>query len=240
VLNALPGSLRRRLLQGTSRELRAAAAFAGPPSVAHAEALLRGIALRATTVERPLDALVVPLPWRSVHDPREGLNPVTAAAVGLGLALRLWRDAFPLVEGGTVVLLHGFSRTFGHGPGAPYRTLFHALGDTREPEDLTVSERLAAGDARALAAYRAGRAPHPLLPYADWAGCGPVLRRIGRVIVAGCRDAGAARALGFVPTHSPATALEMAIGVANGSARLGVLLAPPYTPLVVGPAAPAS
>jgi hypothetical protein len=53
------------------------------------------------------------------------------------------------------------------------------------------------------------------------------------VLVAGCRDAGAARALGFVPTHSIATALEMARGVAGGTHRLGVLLAPPYAPLVV-------
>jgi hypothetical protein len=54
------------------------------------------------------------------------------------------------------------------------------------------------------------------------------------VLVAGCRDAGAARALGFVPTHSIATALEMARGVAGGTHRLGVLLAPPYAPLIVG------
>jgi hypothetical protein len=234
VLNALPGSVRRRLLQGANRELRAAAAFAGPPSVAHAEALLRGIALRSASVEQPLDAMVVPLPWKSPHQPREPLNPVTAAAVGLGHALRLWRDAFPLVEGGTVVLLHSFSRAFGHGPGEPYRALFHALRDSRAPEDVTASERLAAADARALAAYRTGQAPHPLLPYVDWEACAPVLRRVGRVIVAGCRDAGAARALGFVPTHSAATALEMAIGVADGHARVGVLLAPPYAPLVVG------
>jgi hypothetical protein len=226
------------LLQGASRELHAAAAFAGPPSVAHAEALLRGIALRAAGVERPLDALVVPLPWKSPHQPREPLNPVTAAAVGLGLALRLWRDAFPLVDGGTVVLLHSFSRAFGNGPGAPYRWLFHALRDSREPDDVAASERLAATDERALTAYRAGQAPHPLLPYVDWDGCEPALRRIGRVIVAGCRDAGAARALGFVPTHSPATALEMAYGVADGRARVGVMLAPPYVPLLVGSEAP--
>jgi len=85
----------------------------------------------------------------------------------------------------------------------------------------------------AVAAYRQGRAPHPLLPYLDWASCGPALARTGRVLVAGCRDAAAARALGLVPSHSVGTALEMARGVAGGSHRLGVLLAPPYAPLVV-------
>ena len=44
----------------------------------------------------------------------------------------------------------------------------------------------------------------------------------------------AARALGLVPTHSIPTALEMARGVAGGTHRAGVLLAPPYAPIIVG------
>jgi hypothetical protein len=56
---------------------------------------------------------------------------------------------------------------------------------------------------------------------------------LGRVIVAGSRDAVAARTFGFVPTHSIASALEMAHGLAGGRARVGVLMAPPYPPLLV-------
>jgi len=234
LLNVLPALTRRRILQGLPRELRATAAFAGPPSVAHAEALLRGIALRGVRLERPLDAVVIPLPWRSSHHPREPLNPLTAATIGLGLVLRLWRDAFPVADGGTAVLVHRFTPTFGHGAGVPYRALFQSLQNGLEQEGLAEAEELAAHDRRAVAAYRAGRAPHPLLPYAEWASCAPALSRLGRVIVAGCRDAGAARRLGFVPSHSTATALEMAYGVAEGRARVGFLLAPPYAPLLVG------
>ena len=92
----------------------------------------------------------------------------------------------------------------------------------------------AATDEKALAAYRAGRACHPVLPYADWAGCAPAFERLGRVVVAGCRDALAARTLGFVPSHGIGSALDMAHGVADGRARVGILLAPPYAPLLVG------
>ena len=60
-----------------------------------------------------------------------------------------------------------------------------------------------------------------------------MLQRAGRVIVAGCRDAGTARALGLVPSHNAATALEMARGLAGAQASTGVLLGPPYPPLVV-------
>lgn len=233
LLNILPTGLREHALQRLGRELAATGVLAGPPAVAHAEALLRGITLRSATIQGQLDTIVVPLPWSGIHVPREPLNPVTAAAVGLGHVMRLWRDASPLADGGTIILLHDLRRTFGHGPQAPYRSLFHVLRDGGSEERIAAGREAAAHDDRALAAYRDGRAPHPLLPYSDWASCRPALDRAGRVLVAGCRDAGAARALGFVPTHSIAAALEMARGVAGGSQRLGVLLGPPYPPVIV-------
>jgi hypothetical protein len=52
--------------------------------------------------------------------------------------------------------------------------------------------------------------------------------------VAGCRDATAARQLGFVPTHGIGPALAMAHGRAAGPPRIGYLLSPPYFPLRVG------
>ena len=232
--NTLPAAARAHILERTGRELTAVAVLAGSPAVAHAEALLRGISLRGASLAGQLDTIVVPLPWMSLHEPREPLNPITSAATGLGHALRLWRDASPLREGGTVVLLHDLRRTFGHGPQTPYRNLFHVLreagGAAERPAE---AQQAATADAHAIAAYQRGRAPHPLLPYVDWASCAPVLDRAGRVLVAGCRDAGAARALGLIPGHNAGTALEMARGVAGGSHRLGVLLAPPYAPVVV-------
>ena len=230
----LPSGVQRRILQDLGRELTAVAAFAGPPSVAHAEALLRGIARRAAPVEGPLDAIVIGMPWKHHHAPRERLNPITVAAVALGLALRLWRNAFPVADGGTAIVLHRLSRHFAHGTQDPYRALFHSLRDGRTADDLAAGERDAVGDARALDAYRAGRACHPLLPYADWDSCRPALDRLGAVVVAGCRDHQAARTLGFVPTHGVSTALEMAHGRADGEARIGYLLGPPYFPLEVG------
>ena len=67
----------------------------------------------------------------------------------------------------------------------------------------------------------------------DWSACAPALGRLGAVIVAGCRDAVAARQLGFVPTQGIGTALEMAHGRAGGPPRVGFLLSPPYFPLRV-------
>lgn len=228
----LPAGARRHILRDLARSLATTTVFAATPSVAHAEALVRTIELRGTRLSGPLDAIVVGVPWVGPHVPRERLNPITSAATVLGLALRQWRDAFPVRQGGTLVLVHSLTRSFARGADDPYRTLFDALRSGRH-EAILEAEESAAVDNRALDAYRAGHACHPLLPFADWAGCGPALSNLGRVIVAGSRDAVAARALGFVPSHSISSALEMAHGVAGGRARLGVLLAPPYSPLLV-------
>ena len=236
-LSLLPSVVRRRILQDLAREVTAVAAFAGPPSVAHAEALLRGIARRSTRVEQPLDAIVIGMPWKHHHAPRERLNPITVATMALGLALRLWRNSFPVAEGGTAIILHRLSRHFAHGAQEPYRELFHALRDGRTAADVAEAERLAAADERGLAAYRGGRACHPRLPYSDWESCRPALDRLGAVLVAGSRDHQAARTLGFVPTHGLSSAIEMAHGRAGGHARIGLLLGPPYFPLEVSGAA---
>ena len=183
----------------------------------------------------PLDALAVGVPWIGPHVPREPLNPITSAAMSLGLALRLWRDAFPVRDGGTLVLVHSLTRSFRTARRDPYRRLLDAL-ETSEFGRLRVGarreRRTHARSPRTVPAEPATRSsPTPTGPAAD-----PPSSRLGRVIVAGSRDAVAARALGFVPGHSVASALEMAHGVSGGRARVGVLLAPPYAPLLVGPA----
>ena len=232
----LPGAVRDRVMRSFRRELTAAAAFAGPPSVAHAEALLRAVEARSAALEGRLDAICIAIPRTTPHLPRERPNPLLAAYLGLGLALRLWRDHFPVAEGGTVILLNRFTRHFAHPTQQPYRTIFSALRTgQRKPEELAAAERAAATDERALAGYRKGRTCHPLLPFADWAGCAPALGRLGAVVVAGCRDAAAARQLGFVPAHGIGAALEMARGRHGDDARIGFLLSPPYFPLRVTP-----
>jgi Lactate racemase N-terminal domain len=230
----LPRIVRLRVLRSLPSEISAFAVFAGPPSVAHAEALLRGVESRSATLDGRLDAICIGIPHATPHLPREAPNPVLAAYLGLGLALRLWRDDFPLVEGGTVILVSRFSRRFPHPTQQPYRRLFQALAaGTREPEELLEAEQEAATDERAITAYRDGRATHPLLPFAEWAACQPALGRLGAVLVAGCRDAMAVRRLGFVPTRGFPAALEMAHGRSEHPPRIGVLLSPPYFPLRV-------
>jgi hypothetical protein len=232
VHNALPSAARHALLRSLDRRLDAVAALAGPPTVAHAEGMLRGTSLRAARLEAPVDTIVIPVPWQGAYRQGERLGPLAATHLALGVALRLWRERPPLAPGGSVAILHGFRPTFERTASEPYSALFEALGDP-DPRAVERAEATVAADPGAVDAYRAGRAPHPLLPFAERSAWEPALAAAGRVIVGGCRDAAAARRLGFVPSHSPQAALEMALGVSEGG-RLGVLLSPPYPPLVVG------
>ena len=234
-----PAVIRSRMLGSIPRELTATAVLGGTPSVAHVEALLRGVEARAVRLDEPLDVVVIGIPSTTPHLPRERPNPVLAAYLGLGHALRLWRDGFPVKHGGTAILVSPFERQFPHPSQSPYRTFFNALRAlgsraAAEPQELAAAEAAAAGDVRAIAEYRSGRACHPLLPFVDWAACLPAVERLGAVFVAGSRDALAARQFGFVPTRNLPTALAMAEARRSGKQRIGFLVAPPYFPIRTG------
>jgi len=233
VFGALPGGVRASILRSLPLERTAAAAFAGPPSVAHSEALIRGVELRTATLDSELDAICVGVPRTTPHLPRERPNPLLVTYLALGLALRLWRDAMPVRDGGTAILLSRFQRRFEHPTQQPYRAFFAGARAGPDPEALARAEETAVTDERAIQRYRSGRSCHPLLPFADWAGCAPALTRLGHVLVAGCRDSTAARSLGFVPAQSLAASLTMARGWADRPPRIGFLLSPPYFPLRV-------
>jgi hypothetical protein len=225
-----PAYLRQRMLERLPRELTAAAVYAGPPSVAHAEALLRATVFKGCTLEEPLDALVVGIPPTTPWLPRERPNPVTAAYLGLGLALRLWRNAPPVRDGGTAILVHPLPRRFPRPTQTPYRAVLYAAA-AREADAMRTAEHEARRDAAAIADYRAGRTCHPLQPFVEWSACDVAAHRLGAVLVAGCRDAQAARQLGLVPVHALGAALEMARG--RGARTTGYLVAPPFFPLAV-------
>jgi hypothetical protein len=230
-LALVPDRIRTRMIERVPRELSVRAVFGGTPSAAHTEALVRAAAFKGVQLASPLDAIVIGTPSTTAFLPRERPNPVAAAYLGLGLALRLWRNAFPVSAGGSVILLHDLRRRFHAPTQGPYRLLFADPRTARDYEAMRDAEQAAAGDRRGLASYRAGRSVHPLHPFVEWSACDATASRVGSVLIAGCRDAQAARQLGFVPVHALGAALAMARGA--GAERIGFLLSPPYFPLVL-------
>jgi lactate racemase-like protein len=231
VVQRAPGALRRRGLERLPRSISTAAVFGGTPSVAHAEALLRGTLFKGVDLPEPVDAVVIGVPPTTPSIPRERPNPVSAAYLGLGHALRMWRNVPPVAAGGTAILVHPFPRRFPRPTQTPYRALFFDPRTAGDGAALREAEQAAALDERMLAEYRAGRSSHPLQPFAEWRACGSTAHRLGAVLIAGCRDAQAARQLGFIGVHGLGAAVDMARG--RGARRIAYLLSPPYFPLVV-------
>jgi hypothetical protein len=232
IFQLAPSRVRQRLIERLPRELSAAAVYAGRPSVAHTEALLRGTVFKGVELQEQVDAVVIGIPPTTPWMPRERPNPVSAAYLGLGLALRLWRNMPPIAAGGTAILVHPVPRRFPRPTQDPYRALFYDPRTARDLEAMRDAERAAVADQRSIDAYRAGRSSHPLQPFVEWSACDATAHRLGAVVIAGCRDAQAARQLGLVPAHGLGAALEMARG--GGAERIAYLLAPPYFPIVVG------
>ena len=231
-LGLLPTAARLSVIERVPRELTAAAVLGGTSSAAHTEALLRAIEFKGAALDEPLDAMVIGIPPTTPFMPRTLPNPVSAAYFGLGLALRLWRNAFPVKAGGTAILLNDFTRRFPAPVQTPFRTLFADARTARDRDALREAEAAALADERAIGEYRAGRSVHPAEPFLTWSACDASISRLGPVLIAGCRDAAAARQLGFVPVRNVSAALTMARG--RGAERIGFLLSPPYYPLVVG------
>ena len=136
------------------------------------------------------------------------------------------------MQGGTAILAHPFPRRFPRPTQTPYRMLFNDPRTARDIHAIREAEHAAVRDATAIEEYRSGRSCHPLQPFVEWSACDAVSHRLGAVLIAGCRDAQAARQLGYVPVHGLGAAVEMARG--RGAERIGYLIAPPYFPVTVG------
>jgi hypothetical protein len=134
-------------------------------------------------------------------------------------------------EGGTAILVHPLPRRFPRPTQTPYRAVLYAAA-ARQMDAMRSAEQDAVRDPAAIADYRAGRTCHPWQPFVEWSACDATAHRLGAVLVAGCRDAQAARQLGLVPVHALGAALEMARG--RGARRIGYLVAPPFFPIAVG------
>ena len=145
------------MIERVPRELTAAAVLGGTPSTAHTEALLRAIEFKGARLDEPLDAIVIGIPPTTPFLPRALPNPVSAAYLGLGLALRLWRNTFPVKPGGTAILLHDFARRF-PAPDAdfPYRCALRRPADRPRPRR---APRGRAGRPRRRPARSASTAP---------------------------------------------------------------------------------
>ncbi len=188
---------------------------------------------RRPSLASPLDTILVPLPWKSLHAPREPLDPIRCSnrprshtpALARRSPLREKDDPCSTISGGRSGTAHrrrvATSSTCCAKERRPNSSLPCATSQPATP----CARRVSAGS-------RAS--PHSSVRRPGI--CGPVLDRAGRIWLpaVGRRRCPGARA------HSDPRRLDSARDgprIAGGSHRIGALLAPPYVPLIVGSAA---
>ena len=217
---------RQRALRSLPASRGVSAAFAGSPSIAHAEALLRGTEERARSLAEPVDVMCLGIPVDDAVPAARAAEPAArrvprarpgAAALARCVPGRRRRHGDPRSSVRPAVPApERSSRT------ATSSARFAGLARER-PDARPRGRARRRHDERAIAAYRERRTHHPLLPFADWSACGPHSDASAPVLVAGCRDHDAARALGFVPDARVGAAVQMAESRAEGPLRIGFL-----------------
>ena len=189
--------LRQRMLERLPRELTAAAVYGGTPSVAHTEALLRGTvfkgvpARRAARRDRDRDPADDAVDAARTAEPGHRRLPRArprAAALAERAARRERRHGDPACTRLPAPL-----------PAPDADAVPRALLRPRTARD---RRRWRGRDAAAATSARSpttapADACHPLQPFLEWSACDAVANRLGAVLVAGCRDAQAARQLGL-------------------------------------------
>ena len=225
-------SCARRIIERVPRELSAATVLGGTPSAAHSEALLRAIEFKGATLDEPLDAIVIGIPATTPFLPRGAPNPVSAAY------LRARPRATALAERASRCVpaaRRSCSTTSSAASRLRSRRRTARCSPTRAPRATRMRSARPSGPHSRTSARSPSTAPAARSirssRSSSWSACDPALSRLGPVLIAGCRDAHAARQLGLVPVHSFGAALGMARG--RGAERIGFLLSPPYFPLVV-------
>ena len=235
LFHLLPGFVRLRVIRSLAVAITAAGAFAGRRRWrTRRRCCARSSCVRSSST-RPLDAICIGIPRTTPYLPRERPNPLLAAYLGLGLALRLWREAAACRR-----------RRHRHPPPPvpPALRASHAAAVPRVlPGDACRARSRARRGGRAsgrgrrrtrsTGTARAGPVI-PLLPYADWA----VDPRADRAARDGHRRrlprCGGSAASRLRAGQERGAALSLALGMAAAAPRIGFLLAPPYSPIRVG------
>lgn len=231
----LPPAFRRALRKSLWSAYQPAGVWAGAVEPVHAAAVER---LRAGRVRVPgqADILVLGVPDMSPYAVHSDMNPVLVANAGLGYAFQLGREK-PLVRpGGTVVLANPGTARFHSRHHEAYRRFWEEVLPLTRDAGVMAREHQPrfASDRALLAAYRNGRAYHPVHPFYAWNWMSRALGHVDQVYLAGCREPWVADRLGFRASPSVEEAVAAARQQLGADARVAVQLTPPVFTVDVG------
>lgn len=206
----LPKPAASRLAADASKSALLAVYCGGTASV-RAAAHKRFLEQHLVPLTHPADVLVTGLPAVGPFNTRATLNPLLVKHLLQAWLLGMYAGGPPLVNGGTVILLHPCTNRFDHQQHTAHINFFNTvLPHARTPEEFAAAEREFVRDPALLTAFRTGHAYHPGHPFLLWRQAYETNPFVGRVIVVGADNESVPQLLGYETASSVAEALYRA------------------------------
>jgi len=228
-LGKMPKELKRRVMGSVPAAYEMIACHAGRTEPTHAKILQRTYDQYCVRVRGQADVLVIGVPFVCPYSVNSILNPLLVQVMGLGYLFNFYRGKPLLKKGGVLVLAHPCHDDWDHAQHPSYIEFFHRLlPETRDAQLLRERyEQEFATNPSYVEMFRRGNAYHGAHPFFMWYWGENGRQHVGKVIVAGAKNAHVPAMMGWERADTMAEALAMAKSHVGPSPEISLLHLPP-------------
>jgi hypothetical protein len=228
-LSKMPPAAKRKLFHSIPAQYQLIACHAGKTEPVHEKILERCFEQYAVNVRGQADILVCGIPFISPYNVNSILNPLLVQVMALGYFHNMYRGKPILKKGGVMIVTHPCYDEFDHNHHPSYIEFFNRLlPETRDAMKLRHKyEEEFAHNPSYIEMYRRGHAYHGAHPFFMWYWGENGRQHIGRVIVAGAKNAHVPAMLGWERADSVTEALAMARSTVGPSPEITLMHHPP-------------
>ena len=228
-LSKMPPAAKRKLFHSIPAQYQLIACHAGKTEPVHEKILERCFEQYAVNVRGQADILLCGIPFISPYNVNSILNPLLVQVMALGYFHNMYRGNPVLKKGGVMIITHPCYDEFDHNHHPSYIEFFNRLlPETRDAMKLRHKyEEEFAHNPSYIEMYRRGNAYHGAHPFFMWYWGENGRQHVGRVIVAGAKNAHVPAMLGWERADSVTEALAMARSTVGPSPEITLMHHPP-------------
>ena len=228
-LSKLPSAAKRALFQSIPSPYQVIACHAGKTEPVHEKIIEKGFEQYAVNVKGQADILICGIPFISPYNVNAALNPLLVQVMALGYFHNMYRGQPVLKKGGVMIITHPCHDEFDHNHHPSYIEFFNRiLPETRDAMKLQHKyEEEFAHNPSYIEMYRRGNAYHGVHPFFMWYWGENGRQHVGKVIVAGAKNAHVPAMLGWESAESVTEAIAMARGIVGPSPEITMMHHPP-------------
>ena len=228
-LSKLPPAAKRKVLGAIPAEYELVACYAGKTQPVHDRIVAKLNDQYMVNIKGQSDIVIFPVPYVMPYSINSVMNPILVQVMGLGYFHHFYRGKPVVRKGGAVILCHPCYDEFDHEFHPSYIEFFNRLlPETRDAQVLRDKyEEEFARNPSYIEMYRRGNAYHGSHPFFMWHWGEHGRRHVGKVIVAGAKNAHVPARMGWERAESLTEAIAMARGFVGPSASITLMKWPP-------------